>query len=72
MKLNEIQIVRHGCELQVKPTSKQNQVVLLSFWRSEFASFVDSRNEAHDENVVPSGFQKYPAKTTGKRTTERI
>ena len=39
----------------MKPTTIENQVVLLSFGSSQFVSFVDSRNRTHDENVAPTG-----------------
>ena len=48
-------------EVEVKPTTIENQVVILSFGSSQFVSFVDSRNRTHDENVAINGSQN-PAK----------
>ena len=63
MKFNEIEIVRHGCELKVKPTTIENRVVILSFGTSQFVSFVDSRNRTHDENAAPNGSRKIQQNT---------
>ena len=39
----------------VKPTTIENEVVILSFGSSQLVSFVNSRNRTHDENVAPTG-----------------
>ena len=72
VKVNEVWIVRHGCELEAKPTSMKNQVVILSFGSSQFVSFVDSRNKTHDGNVDSNESQNFQKKTTQKCTTESI
>ena len=46
----------------MKPTTRENQVVILSFEGSQFVRFVDSRNRTHDEKVAPNGSQNNPAK----------
>ena len=46
----------------MKPTTIENQVVILSFGSSQFVSFVDSRNRTHDENLTPNGLQNNLAK----------
>ena len=55
-------MVRHGCELEAKPTTIENQVVVLSFGSSQFVSSVGSRNRTHDENVAPNRSQKIQQK----------
>ena len=50
----------------MKPTTIENQVIILSFGSSRFVSFVYSRNRTHDENVAPNWSQNNPAKKKQK------
>ena len=49
-------------ELKVKPTTVENQTVILNFVRSQFVNFVISRNRTHDEEVAPKLFQQKKTK----------
>ena len=72
MNFDEIQIVRHGCELKVKPKTIRNQVITLNFGSSQFVISVNSRNMTHDKKMTPNRSQKYSAKATQKWTAEKI
>ena len=53
MEVNEIQWkvkCRHSCELNVKPTTAENQVFMFSLWNSEFVSFAESCDRTESKN----------------------